>query len=220
MPSFSPSNFEFLTDLQANNTREWFGANKARYDAAHAEVLALAEALIQGFGQIDPDIAKLKAKDTTFRIYRDTRFSHNKAPYKNNMSIYLNKGGKKSAFAGYYFHFQPGASFMAGGCWMPPSDKLAAIRQEIDYNGAEFRAIVGAAAYTDGLRLEGERLKTTPKGYAADHPEIEFLKMKSFIATRSFTDGQFTAPDLGQTLLGTCQTIKPLVDFLNRAIGA
>ncbi len=218
MPTFSPANFQFLTDLQANNTREWFGLHKNRYEAAQLEMLAIAQALIQGFAEIDEAIAQLKAKDTMFRIYRDTRFASDKAPYKTNLSLYLNRGGKKAEMAGYYFHFQPGASFVAGGCWLPASDKLAAIRQEIDYNPVEFRGIVQSPAFANGLKLGGESLKTSPKGYAADHPEIEFLKMKSFIATRPFTDEAVVATSFIADLLATCKQIKPLVDFLNRSI--
>jgi uncharacterized protein (TIGR02453 family) len=218
MPIISQATFQFLTDLQANNTREWFAQHKARYEAAQAEVLAISEALIKGFADLDPEIAQLKAKDTTFRIYRDIRFSNDKTPYKTNLSIYLNRAGKKSELAGFYFHFQPSGSFMAGGSWMPAADKLAAVRQEIDYHGAEFRQIAGALAAA-GLTLEGEKLKTAPKGYPADHPDLEFLKLKSFIATRYLTDAEMTSPHLVPTLLGSARPIKPLVDFLNRAFG-
>jgi uncharacterized protein (TIGR02453 family) len=215
----------FLSDLATNNHREWFAAHKPRYEAAQKELNQLIEALLAGFGPIDPLIAEQKPKDLSFRIYRDTRFSADKTPYKTHLGVYFSKGGKKSPLAGYYLHIMPGGSFFGAGCWLPPSPQLAAIRQEMDYNSAEFRRLVEAPAFVkrfgpldgDGV-LANERVKTTPKGYPADHALINYLKLKSFIAATPLTDADVTAPDFPQKFLAICQQAKPLVDFLNRAL--
>src|SRR5471030_2771432 len=134
-----PSTLKFLKDLKKNNERDWFEKNRKAYEAAREDFASLIDAVIAEFGKKDKTIASLTAKECMYRINRDVRFSKNKAPYKNNMAASLIEGGKKSIFAGYYFHFQPGAnSFVGGGRYMVEPDLLKKIRQEIDYSWTEF----------------------------------------------------------------------------------
>ena len=114
-----PATLSFLKDLKKNNNKEWFDTNRSRYDNAKADFESFVEAVLTPLRKIDPTVADLKAKDCTFRINRDVRFSKNKAPYKSNMAMYIAKGGKKTNHAGYYFHCEPGHCFVGGGLWMP-----------------------------------------------------------------------------------------------------
>ncbi len=212
------TSLEFLSALKANNTREWFAENKLRYGQAVADFLALVGGILRQLAQSEHAFANQKAKDCVFRIYRDTRFSNDKTPYKTHLGAYFCKYGKQSPLAGYYLHIQPGESFIAGGCWMPPAPLLQAIRQEIDYNAAEFRAIVEAPAFVNRFgKLSGDSLKTAPKGYPKNHPEIEYLQKKSFVAMQPITDQQALADDFEAQILAAFAAMQPLIDFLNRA---
>jgi uncharacterized protein (TIGR02453 family) len=212
------TSLDFLSALKANNTREWFAENKPRYEQVAAEFLALADAILKQLAQATPAFTNQKAKECVFRIYRDTRFSKDKTPYKTHLGAYFCEGGKQSPLAGYYLHIQPGESFVAGGCWMPPAPLLQAIRQEIDYNAAEFRAIVESPEFINRFgKLSGESLKTTPKGYPADHPEIEYLRKKSFVAIQQITDQQVISNDFITQILASLTAMQPLINFLNRA---
>jgi uncharacterized protein (TIGR02453 family) len=212
------TSLDFLSALKANNTREWFAENKPRYEQVAAEFLALADAILKQLAQATPAFTNQKAKECVFRIYRDTRFSKDKTPYKTHLGAYFCEGGKQSPLAGYYLHIQPGESFVAGGCWMPPAPLLQAIRQEIDYNAAEFRAIVESPEFINRFgKLSGESLKTTPKGYPADHPEIEYLRKKSFVAIQQITDQQVISNDFITQILASFTAMQPLINFLNRA---
>ncbi len=136
-----PSTLKFLTGLQKNNNKAWFEKNRNAYEEAKADFLAMVEKLIPGIAGFDPTIADQLAKNCTFRINRDVRFSKNKSPYKNNMAAYFNKAGKKGNGAGYYLHIEPGKSFAAAGIWQPEPADLAKIRQEIDYNINDWKKI-------------------------------------------------------------------------------
>jgi uncharacterized protein (TIGR02453 family) len=153
------------------------------------------------------------------RIYRDVRSSTDKAPYKTNFGIGRFTPGNPDS-AGYYVHIQPGQSFAGGGSWMPQADKLKAIRQEIDYNGAQLKAIIDAPGFVElfgDFRLQ-DQLKTTPKGYDANHPDIALLKLKSFVAMQPLTDDDLLRPDAAQKVAHALAHIYPLNEFLNNAI--
>jgi uncharacterized protein (TIGR02453 family) len=217
------STLQFLAELKLHNEKSWMDANRPAYLAAKADIEQLAAIFIQKVGEFDSSIANLQAKDCTFRINRDIRFSNDKAPYKTNMAIYLSRGGKKSPFAGYYLHIEPQKSFLAGGVWMPEADKLKKIRQEIDYNWQDFNAIISNPAFVQTLgaleKSEETSLSRPPKGYTIDHPGIDYLKLKSFIATSSLSDAQITQPSVIATIVKTAQTLHPLIQFLNVALG-
>ena len=218
-----PETFNFLNQLRANNNKEWFDQNRKLYDTAKADVLQLLNPLLTGLEQIDPAIAasQLKVKSCIFRINRDIRFSTDKSPYKTNFGAWFNVGGKKSPSAGYYFNIEPNGSFVADGMYMPDSKVLATIRQEIDYNLTIFEEMLCTPsfdAYFEDLS-RAEALIRPPKGYQADNPAIEYLKLKSFTASHPLPDGLLTSPELAETVVKAFAGLQPLVAFLNRALG-
>ncbi|TDO26612.1 DUF2461 domain-containing protein [Sediminibacterium goheungense] len=217
------STLKFLRDLKKNNHKTWFDSNRKAFEAAKADYATLVNEVIKGLGKKDPFIAPLTAKECVFRINRDVRFSKNKDPYKTNMGMYLSRDGKKSLFSGYYFHLEPGGkSFAAGGLWMPEADVIKKVRQEIDYNWNEFSKIIQnkkfVSVYTTLQREEGMVLSREPKGYEKDNPAIEYIKLKSWVATTTFTDAQLTSNTLAKDIVAAFETLQPLILFLNRAI--
>ncbi len=213
----------FLKELKKNNTKEWFDTNRKKYEAAKADFAVLTNSVIQALGKKDPFIASLQAKDCTFRINRDVRFSKNKDPYKTNMGMYLSRGGKKSVFSGYYFHVEPGGnSFMGGGLYMPEPDVIKKVRQEIDYNWEEFNKIISQkkfkATYGNLQREEGMVLSREPKGYEKDNPAIEYIKLKSWVATAPVTDQLLTSDHLVKEIVSAFETLQPMIEFLNKAL--
>jgi uncharacterized protein (TIGR02453 family) len=211
----------FLSDLIAHNDRVWFQENKSRYEEAKKNVENFANAIIAELIKTDGSIPKeVTAKQCVMRIYRDVRFSKDKSPYKNNFGIGISARGKGNDGAGYYIHIQPGASFVAGGYWMPQGDHLKAIRQEIDYNTADLLQVIDDKEFKDYFSaLDKEQiLKTTPKGYDAEHPYIEILKLKSFTVTHSFTDEELLGKNAVETVSKGLKLIHPLNVFLTHAI--
>lgn len=215
------STFKFLKDLKKNNNKTWFEKNKSAYLDAKEDAGHFVEQLIEGVGKIDADIAPLHAKDCTYRIYRDVRFSSDKTPYKTHMGAFLNKGGKKVPTAGYYIHLEPGKSMMGGGLWMPMPAELNKVRQEIDYNFAEWTKILGDRRfkkyYPEGLDRR-DILSRPPKGYDAGNPAIEFLKLKSFTTTRSLTDETMLSRSLVKEVVTAFGAMKEFIEFLNRSL--
>jgi uncharacterized protein (TIGR02453 family) len=210
---------KFLSALQTNNNKEWFDANKKTYDKLRKQWLEFVAEVIINVGAFDKDIVSLEAKNCIFRINRDIRFSADKSPYKNNFGMSLSKEGKKAEFCGYYLHVQPNGCFLAGGAYAPLPDKLAAIRQEIDYHGKEFKEIISHKAFKKTFnKLTGETLKRAPKGYEEDNPMIEYIKHKSFLAEYKLTDEELTDKDFSKKMLEVFKTMYPLNEFLNKAI--
>jgi uncharacterized protein (TIGR02453 family) len=217
-----PHTVKFLKDLKKNNNREWFEANRKKYEEAKADFEAFVANVLAELSNVDETIAHLKPKDCMFRINRDVRFSKNKAPYKTNFAMYISKGGKKTSDAGYYFHCEPGSAFIAGGVWMPMAPELKKIRQEIDYNFEEFQGILSETVFNNAFgnldRSEGGVLTRPPKGYEDNNPAIEYLKLKSFIATAPLPDEALAHNALVNTVVEHFKTMKPFVDFLNHAL--
>jgi len=215
------STIKFLKDLKKNNNKPWFEKNKSVYLDAKEDIELFVEQVIEGLGKIDADIKPLHPKNSTYRIYRDVRFSKDKTPYKINMGAYLNKGGKKMPTAGYYFHCEPGRNMAGGGLWMPMAPELNKVRQEIDYNFAEWTKIIGnrnfKKVFQDGLEKE-DVLSRPPKGYDDENPAIEFLKLKSFLVTRTFTDAELQAKSFLKELLKTFEVMGDFVHFVNRSL--
>lgn len=210
----------FLRAIKSNNNKDWFDKNKEQYLEAKAEYEILIDSLIKGIHKFDKKIASdLKGKDCTFRIYKDVRFSKDKTPYKSNFGASINPGGKKSLVAGYYLHIEPGASFLAGGVYMPEPEMLNAIRQEIDYNSAAFLKILKSASfkkYFKGLDEEG-KLKTAPKGFEKDHPQVEILKNKHFVVSYKISDKMLEDKSLESLVLNGFKAMYPFLEYLREA---
>ncbi len=218
----SPSTIKFLKELKKNNNKAWFDINRKMYEEAKADFAAFIQKVIDQLSKKDPSIKNLTAKDCMFRINRDVRFSKDKSPYKTNMGAYLNRGGKKSLYAGYYFHCEPGRSFTGGGLWMPMPPELKKVRQEIDYNFAAFREITSSkkfkSVYTDLSRDQEYVLTRLPKGYEADNPAAAYLKLKSFVAMTSLKDTDLTTKDLVKKTVASFEALQPLIEFINHSL--
>jgi uncharacterized protein (TIGR02453 family) len=217
-----PSTLQFLKDLKKNNNKLWFDAHRTEYEAAKNDFAEFIQKVIGLFAKTDPTISHLKAKDCLFRINRDVRFSKDKSPYKTNFGAYINPDGKKSMKAGYYFHLEPGNSFMGGGMWQPASEIVKKVRQEIDYNLAEFKKILSSKkikSIYDGLFIEeGQLLSKVPKGYDPDNPAAEYLKHKSYVTLANIRDGELIDENLTSNTIKAFEAILPLIAFLNKGI--
>lgn len=210
--------FTFLKGLEKNNNKEWFDANRKTYEDLRKQWIAFVQEMINEVGKFDKEVAHLEPKQCIFRINRDIRFSNDKSPYKLNFGMSLSKMGKKD-FCGYYLHLQPNGCFAAGGTYMPMPDKLAAIRQEIDYNAEQFVKIVTDKTFKKLFdKLSGESLQRPPKGYEADNPMIQFIKQKSFLAEVKLSDKEILAADFKKQLVTAFKAMQPLTDFLHGAI--
>ncbi len=215
------STLAFLTKIKTNNNRDWFEKNKGLYITAKEDVEKSIDEIINGIRKFDKRIpADLAAKKCVFRIYRDVRFSKDKRPYKNNLGASIGPGGKKDVSPGYYIHVQPGASFVAGGMWMPEAPNLHKIRQEIDYNLKEFQKITNDKTFKKvfGTLSTEDSLVNAPKGYAKDHPAMEVLKLKSFIVVADLKDKDVLSKDYAKKVIAICKVMQPLNTFLQRAI--
>ena len=211
----------FLKDLQNNNNKPWFDEHRKIYEAAKADLQTMVGQLIPAIATFDEPIGTLEIKDCTFRINRDVRFSKNKSPYKNNMAAYFSRGGKKASVPGYYFHCEPGKSYAAGGFYSPMPAELAKVRQEIDYNFEEWKNIITHKTFKKYFSqgIEGiESLVRPPKGYDENNPAIHYLKMKHFIVSKPFTDAELQSKTLVKDVTKVYETMKPMIDFLNRAV--
>ena len=218
----SPSTISFLKSLKKNNNKPWFDANREKYLEAKYNFEEFVASLLSKFTLVDEDLKELLPKNCTFRINRDIRFSKNKTPYKINLSASFNRGGKKSIYAGYYFHLQPGGnSFVGGGLWRPEPAELKKLRQEIDYCFPEFKKIITAAAfkknYSELEKDENQMLVNVPKGYEKENPAVDFLRMKSFVATKNIADADLTNPALTKEVIQSFKALMPLIKFINRA---
>lgn len=218
------STLAFLRKLKSNNNKPWFDANRALYDAAKADFIQFTALLLEGISKFDKEIAMagLDAKKCISRINRDIRFSKNKDPYKSNFFALINKGGKKSVSAGYYFQLEPGNnSFVGGGVYMPMPPELHAFRQEIDYNFNEWQSIVEGKTFKKhfpGGVQAPEILSRPPKGYDLSNPAIEYLKMKGFYTFNPCSDKDLQSPTCIKKILDDYKTTLPMIEFLNRAI--
>jgi uncharacterized protein (TIGR02453 family) len=217
------STVKFLKDLKKNNNKPWFDNNRKVYEAAKADVIAFVQKVIDQFGKKEASIANLTAKDCMFRINRDVRFSKDKSPYKTNFGASINAGGKKAMnSAGYYFHCEPGGSFTGGGIYMPMPDELKKIRQEIDYSFAAFKKIISnkkfKSIYVDLDKSAEFVLSRVPKGYEADNPAADYLRLKSYIAMIKVPDADLTSKDLVKKTVAAFEALQPLIAFINDGI--
>jgi len=218
----SKQTFQFLKDLKANNDRDWFNSNKTRFLESKEEFEVFINALIKEIGQFDSSISHHQAKDCIFRIYRDVRFSKDKSPYKTHFGAHVTSAATRSEIhsrAGYYIHVAPGESLLAGGAYLPQGPWLKAIRQEIDYNAPAFKRILKAKSFKQYFgEIEGEQLKKAPKDYSTDHPEIELLRYKSFLAAHKCNNKEVLSQDFLQHCTKVFKALYPFDSFLNKAM--
>jgi uncharacterized protein (TIGR02453 family) len=217
-----PTTLKFLLDLKKNNNKPWFEAHRKQFETAKLDFDSFISNIITKFGKHDKDIAPLEAKNCVYRQYRDVRFSKDKTPYKHHMGASMERGGKNSGFAGYYFHCEPGNnSIVGGGLWMPPADALKKVRQEIDYCYDEFLSIINNKSFKSiyGDLERGEyALTREPKGYEKDNPAISYLKLKSFVASRPLSDKELVSGELEKIVIQSYAALQPLIMFINRAL--
>lgn len=220
---FNESTPAFLKQLARNNNKTWFDAHRPAYAAAKNDFEEFVSRVISALAVVDNDVKDLEVKDCTFRLNRDIRFSKDKTPYKVNMGASFNRGGKKSIFAGYYFHLEPGGkSFAGGGLWMPMAPELRKIRQEIDYCFEEFQKIITEkkfkAQYKTLENTSDIKLSNVPRGYDKENEAAEFLKLKSFLATKNISDKELLQPSLLRETVKSFSALMPLIKFLNKAL--
>ena len=206
--------FKFLKSLEKNNNRDWFAKNKSKYLDANEHFKALAEEINEGMQKQD-NIEKMKL----FRIYRDVRFSKNKEPYKNSFSGGFSRA-TKALRGGYYLHLQPGGnSMVGGGFWQPEASDLKLIREEIATDAAPLKKIINSVSFKKHFgKLKGMQLKTAPKGYPKDHPDIVLLRYKSFVVSKNFTDEEVETPGFSKEVLKYFKATRPFFDYMSEVL--
>ena len=218
METIKKSTLDFLKELKKNNNREWFLSNKSLYLESKANYEAFVKEILDNIVEFEPIIKGLEVKSCIYRINRDIRFSNDKSPYKSHLGAFIVRGGKQNGdrYPGYYFHIEPGNnSMIAGGAYIPPAPWLVAIREKIDEHGDKLLKIIGKKDFLATFgQLEGEKLKTAPKGYPKDHPHIGLLRMKSFLVSKMLSDKLVTSEECFDVVLNAARTMKPLNDFL------
>jgi uncharacterized protein (TIGR02453 family) len=211
----------FLTQLQENNNREWFQANKAMYEEAKDDFETFINSIIPAIARFDESIKFITAKECIFRIFRDVRFAKDKSPYKTNFGAFMARGGRKNHGPGYYFHLQPDECFLSGGVWMPDPVTMKKIRQEIYYNIDEFKGIMNDKEfkkYFSGLD-EWDKQKLPPREYPKDFPDIDLLKNRSFTISHKIDTELIHSDRLFNYTIKIYGAMRPYNAFLAKAIG-
>ncbi len=221
-PYFTARTFRFLKDLGENNSREWFKANQDRYEADVREpALDFIAAFAEPLAGISPHFVAdtRKVGGSLFRIQRDTRFAADKTPYKTNTGMQFRHEQAKDVHApGFYLHIEPGNCFMGVGLWRPETAAAYAIRDRIDAEPKQWQSATTGKRFTELFGLEGESLVRPPKGFAADHPLIDDLKRKDFIATTRLTQRAVTSGDFPADFTDSCKRAAPFMRFLCQAL--
>ncbi|MGQ9620232.1 MAG: DUF2461 domain-containing protein, partial [Bacteroidales bacterium] len=209
---------KFLEELALNNNREWFADNREAYNKAKLNFEKFVQEVISRLSAVEKVFKGLEAGSCIFRINRDTRFLADKSPYKTNFGALIMQGGRKNIhrFAGYYIHLEPGESMIAGGAYIPPTPWLTAIREKIAEEPVRFISIIENKNFKKYFgKIENDKLKSIPRGFNSNHPHIELLKYKSFIAAKYLSNKEVLNPGFLDHVIEVAITIKPLNDFLN-----
>ncbi len=209
----------FLENLSKNNNREWFNNNKELYNEAKKEFETFVDELIPRLKTIDSQIDVTSAKECTFRIFRDVRFSKNKLPFKTNFGAFINKGGRKSDYAGFYIHIEQDNCFIGGGIFMPQAKILKAIRTEIMYNADSLREIIKEDNFIKYFeKMQGEKLKTAPRGIAKDHKDIDLLRHKGFFVSHKLSNKLVNSKSFIAEIDNICTSMFPFNQYFNSII--
>lgn len=207
------STLDFLQELATNNNRDWFAQNKDRYIRAQGNIKTFMSELFDMMNKHDV-IESFKS----FRIYRDVRFSKDKSPYKSNLGTSFTRA-TEARRGGCYINIEPGNNFVAGGFWGPNSTDLKRIRKEIEYDAAPFRKIINTATFKKNFgQLEGEQLKTAPKGFSTDHPDIDLLRFKQYLIIRRFNDEVVLSTNFMEECDKTFQAMRPFFDYMSQTL--
>lgn len=212
-----PSSLNFLKLVKKNNNRDWFSEHKERYLSELSQLEAFATALLTEMNRHDV-IETASGRASLHRIYRDTRFSKDKTPYKTNWSGSFSRAGKARR-GSYYFHIEPGNSFVAGGFWGPNPPDLKLIRDELAWDATPLRTILASKSFRSTFgNLEGEQLKTAPKGYDAGDPAIDLLRYKQFLLRKRFTDAEVLSADFVHKASAAFKAMRPFLDFMSEVL--
>jgi uncharacterized protein (TIGR02453 family) len=210
MNTISKSTLDFLKELSQNNNREWFTENKSTFEAEQKKVKAFYNVVMERL-----KVSDLIESVKIFRIYRDVRFSKNKLPFKSHFGGQFTRATNKLR-GGYYLHICPGDSFLAGGFWEPNKEDLARIRKEFEEDATEIREIVNTADFKKHFgKLQGEAVKSAPRGFDKNHPNIDLIKLKQFIVTREFTDDEVLAPNFLTEVTASFEAMRPYLDYMS-----
>lgn len=212
------STFSFLRNLKKNNDRGWFSENKEKYTAAQQNVLEFVDQLLAEMSKFDETFAKLDPRKTLFRIYRDTRFSKDKSPYKTNFGASINGIGKKDGGAGYYLHVSPGECFTAAGVYRCDPKKLKELRREISVNADEFKSIIQDRDFRN-FEFNNEKISRVPQGFEKDDPMAEYLKMKNLVVSQNIKDEDLMNTESVKFVAENFRKMSKFVDFLNASFG-
>lgn len=216
-PQLHSSNFDFLNKLGQNNDREWFHAHKDEFQKEQGQIESFADALLQELNTHDV-IETPSGKKSLYRIYRDTRFSKDKTPYKTHWSGSFSRAGKFRR-GGYHFHLQEGNTYIAGGFFGPSTEDLKRIRQEISFDAAPLRKILSSTSFISTFEtLKGEQLKTTPKGFDANDEAIDLLRYKQFLLIGKFSDQELLSEDFLQQAGQTFKNMRPFFDYMSEIL--
>jgi uncharacterized protein (TIGR02453 family) len=211
------SSMEFLKKLKKNNNRDWFNTHKHLYLNELVHLENFAEKLLREMNKHDV-IETLSGKKSLHRIYRDTRFSKEKSPYKNNWSGSFTRATKFRR-GSYYFHIEPGNSIVSGGFWGPNPEDLKRIRDEFAYDASAFRKILKSKTFINTFgTLQGEQIKTTPKGYDANSVAIDLLRYKQFRLVKKFSDKEVLHPDFLKNVILTFKKMRPFLDYMSEVL--
>lgn len=218
---------DFLTELSANNNREWFAEHKEQYQRCYAQFVSFSDEYIRRLSALEPSLAVLQPKDCIWRIYRDVRFSHDKRPYKEWFGCFPASGvpgqprtwGKHSMRGGYYVHIQPGQCMFAGGIWEPSKELLTALRKEVEANYEEVEDIMGNPAWKRYFDQDFDTmwggLKKVPAGFDPEFKHADWLKHRAYTFSTPLTDEQVSSPDFMDHIIDIASAAKPMNDFLN-----
>ncbi|QSB27447.1 DUF2461 domain-containing protein [Flavobacterium sp. CLA17] len=211
------SSLDFLQQLKANNNKPWFEANKTNYLKELNHIETFAGALLQELSKTDV-LETASGKKSVYRIYRDIRFSKDKTPFKTFWGGSFTRATTQRR-GGYYFHLEQGNSFFAGGFWGPSAADLKRIRSEFAHDAAPFQKILHSESFVKTFgTLQGEKLKTAPKGFDINHEAIDLLRYKQFLIIKRFTDTEVLSPLFLEQALETCQNMRPFFDYMSEIL--
>ena len=211
---------QFLSDLKENNYKEWFHENKPTYQKVKKEFEQFIAHIIADIAQFDDSVKTLEPKHCIFRINRDIRFSKDKSPYKTNFGGFIVPGGKNAGYAGYYLHIEPGNCFLAGGIYMPPADRLKAVRTEIYENTEDFKKIINDKNFKNHFKeiTNEDKLKTAPKGFPKDFEDIDLLRNKHYTVMKPVSDKMIISEKFADEIHETFKALYPFNSFINEGI--